>query len=157
MLNSVSLIGRITHDLELRQTNSGKSVMDFSIAVQNQTRDEDGNYGADFFKCTVWNGTAEFVNKNMKKGSAIAVHGSLTTNEYTNRDGVDVKEVKVNVRDVGPIEFLMPKQKTQSNSQQNNNSSAQQKSSAKKETVPANNDTPGSNDPFGGEDFDIPF
>ncbi len=72
-MNSVNLIGRITSDLELKATTSGKSVVNFCIAVN---KDKDNTY---FIDCVAWNGTATNIAKFFKKGSQIGVNGMLTT------------------------------------------------------------------------------
>ena len=81
-MNQVNLIGRITKDLELRTTSTGKSVCEFTIAI-NRT----GSDGADFINCTVWNNQAENLCKYQGKGSQIAVSGSLRQDVYQNSEG----------------------------------------------------------------------
>lgn len=75
-MNSVNLIGRITKDIEVKKTNSGKSVCSFSIAVQ---RDKDN---ADFVPCTAWDGTADNIGKYFHKGDRIGIVGVLSTRTY---------------------------------------------------------------------------
>ena len=81
-MNNVNLIGRITRDLELRQTTSGQIVCEFSLAV-NRTRQE----GADFINVTVWGKQAENLTKYQSKGSLIAVSGSLRVDKYETKEG----------------------------------------------------------------------
>ena len=75
-MNNVCLIGRITKDLELRETQEGKKVCKFTIAVR---RDENN---ADFINCMVWNQQAENLCKYQSKGSLISVVGSIRTGSY---------------------------------------------------------------------------
>lgn len=90
-LNSVTLTGRITRDLELKQTNNGKSVVNFSLAVG---KDKDTTY---FVDCSMWNKGAELLAQYCKKGSKIGVNGILTTRTYDGQNGkVKVVEVLVN-------------------------------------------------------------
>ncbi len=80
-MNRVCLIGRITKDLELRQTTSGKSVCEFTIAVN---RDKDN---ADFINIQVWNAQAENLVKYQSKGNLIGVDGSLRIDSFDKSDG----------------------------------------------------------------------
>ena len=75
-MNSVNLIGRITKDIEVKKTNSGKSVCSFTVAVQ---RDKDN---ADFIPCTAWNNTAENIAKYFHKGDRIGISGVLSTRTW---------------------------------------------------------------------------
>ena len=87
MLNSVSLMGRITHDLELRHTKDERSVISFRIAVDRDYQPNPEEKRSDFLEVTAWNGTAEFISKYFKKGQLIVVHGRLESNNYTDKEG----------------------------------------------------------------------
>lgn len=82
MLNTVCLIGRITHDLELRSTPSGVSVIRFTIACDRSYQPKGQERQADFIDCIAWRGTAEFIAKHFCKGSLIAIEGSIQTSNY---------------------------------------------------------------------------
>lgn len=86
-LNRTVLQGRLVADPELRTTNSGISVANIRIAVDRNFKDADGNKGADFFTCTAWRGTADFVEKYFHKGEQIVVDGKLQNSQYTDKDG----------------------------------------------------------------------
>lgn len=86
-MNIVSLIGNIVRDPELKATPQGTSVCDFTIAVQRNYKNANGEYDADFINCTAWRNTADFVAKYFVKGSAIGVTGSLQTRKYTTKNG----------------------------------------------------------------------
>lgn len=86
-MNSVSLIGRLTKDPELKQTSSGIAFVNFSIAVQRQYKNSDGEYEADFINCIAWRTTAEFINKYFSKGSMIGVTGNIQTRSWDGDDG----------------------------------------------------------------------
>ncbi|MBQ6127122.1 single-stranded DNA-binding protein [Candidatus Saccharibacteria bacterium] len=92
MLNSIILMGRITHSLELKKTPSDKSVLNFSIAVERSFGKEKVT---DFFDCVAWNTTAEFICKYFAKGDMIAVVGQMTTRDYTGKDGTKKKAYEV--------------------------------------------------------------
>ena len=75
-MNNVNLIGRLTSDIELKQTNSGKAVCSFCIAI------DAGQDKTNFIDCVAWEGRAENIAKNFKKGSKIGIAGMLTTRTY---------------------------------------------------------------------------
>ncbi|BDV03298.1 MAG: hypothetical protein HPPSJP_0190 [Candidatus Hepatoplasma scabrum] len=80
MLNKVILIGRITNDIELRQTNTGTPLVYFTIAVNRRFRNNNSNNNqqqTDFIDCKAWNGTAETMSNYLRKGSLISVEGRL--------------------------------------------------------------------------------
>ena len=85
-LNKVILGGRLTSDVELKQTPSGVSVCNFTLAV-NRKYSKDGEQQADFFNVTAWRGTAEFVAKYFKKGSSICIVGSLQNRTWDDNNG----------------------------------------------------------------------
>lgn len=85
-LNKVILGGRLTSDIELKQTPSGVSVCSFSLAV-NRKYSKEGEQQADFINCQAWRGTAEFISKYFGKGSAICVVGSIQTRTWTDQNG----------------------------------------------------------------------
>lgn len=93
-MNNVSLIGRITSDLELRQTQTGKSVVSFCIAVN---KDKETTY---FIDCVAWNVVAQNIVRYFSKGAQIGISGMLTTrnNEY-NGQKRKYTEVLVNAFD----------------------------------------------------------
>ena len=86
MLNHIVIMGRLTRDPELRQTGSGVSVANFSVAV-----DRDFSKGeekeTDFIDCVAWRHTGEFVSKYFTRGSLIVVSGRLQVRSYTDKDG----------------------------------------------------------------------
>ena len=105
-MNKIFLIGNLTRDPESRQTPSGVSVCNLGIAVQREYASSDGNREADFFNITVWREKGENCQKYLKKGSKVAIVGSLQNRSYEDKDGV-----KRTVTDVvaNEVEFLTPK------------------------------------------------
>lgn len=81
-LNKVVLVGRLTADIEPKQTPSGVSVCSFSLAV-NRKYQQDGQQQTDFISCVAWRGTAEFISKYFRKGSALCIVGSIQTRSWT--------------------------------------------------------------------------
>lgn len=91
-MNKAILLGRLTKDVELKQTQNGVSVARFTIAVSRRFDKET----ADFINCVAWRNTAEFVSKYFSKGSSIAVVGSIQTGSYE-KDGQKFYTTDVNV------------------------------------------------------------
>ena len=84
--NKLILGGRLTADVEVKQTPNGVPVAQFSIAV-NRKPSRDGQTQTDFFNCTAWRNTAEFVGKYFSKGSSICVIGSIQNRSWTDQNG----------------------------------------------------------------------
>lgn len=87
-MNRVCLIGRTTSDLELRYNNSNIAYTRFSLAVNRNFKDENGERKADFISCVAWKERAEMMSKYLRKGSFIAVEGHIQTGSYEDREGV---------------------------------------------------------------------
>lgn len=94
-INSVVLVGRLTRDPESRTTTSGKSVVNFSIAVTKRFKPQDGSPDADFFNIVAWGNTADFVVNYLGKGRLVAVEGRLQSRKYTTQDGNSREVVEV--------------------------------------------------------------
>ena len=104
-MNRVILIGRLTVDPELRQTQSGVAVCRFTIAVDRKFKNKDtGEKEADFITCQAWRQTAEFVGRYFTKGSMIALEGSLRTGKYQDKNHSDVTHYTTDVM-VDNVEF----------------------------------------------------
>ena len=82
-MNVVCLMGRLTADPEVRQTPNGISVCSFSIAVD---RFSNGERKADFINCVAWRVNADNIARFFKKGSMIAINGSIQTRQYQDKD-----------------------------------------------------------------------
>lgn len=87
MFNKAILIGRLTADPELKQTNTGTYVLNFQIAVDRRFRGQDGERKADFISIVCWRQQAEFVSKYFHKGDAIGIDGNIQTRNYEDRQG----------------------------------------------------------------------
>ncbi len=105
-MNKVFLIGNLTRDPELSETQSGVSVCRFGIAVNRRSGSSDGERKADFYKVTAWRGLGETVARYAKKGNKVAVLGNIELRTYEDRDGVERTSVDVIAQDV---EFLTPR------------------------------------------------
>lgn len=93
-MNSVSLMGRLTADPELKTIQNGISYCRFTVAVNRYSKD--GEDTADFISCIAWRSTAEFICNYFLKGSKIALIGSIRTGSYTDKDGRKVYTTDVN-------------------------------------------------------------
>ena len=95
-MNKVIMIGRLTRDPEVRYGANGtqSAVGKFSLAVDKRFKRE-GQPTADFFNCTVFGKQAEFAEKYLRKGTKIAIVGSLQNNDYTNKEGQKVKDMQI--------------------------------------------------------------
>ena len=104
-MNKVVLVGRLTADPELRQTQSGVATCRFTVAVNRKFADKNtGERQADFITCQAWRQTAEFVSKYFSKGKMIALEGSLRTGSYTDKNHSDVTHYTTDVF-VDAVEF----------------------------------------------------
>ena len=81
-LNKVVLAGRLTSDVELKQTTTGVSVCSFTLAI-NRKFSANGQQQTDFIQCQAWRQTAEFISKYFKKGSALCNSGTIQTRSWT--------------------------------------------------------------------------
>ena len=87
-LNHITVMGRITRDIELRRTGSGIPVASFTVAVDRDFSGKDGGEKeTDFIDCVAWRNTAEFVSKYFAKGRMIVVSGRLQIRNWTDKDG----------------------------------------------------------------------
>ena len=87
MYNRAVLMGRICNDLELRQTPTGVSVVQFRLAVDRSYQAKGEERKTDFFNIVAWRGTAEFITKYFSKGRMIIVDGELQTRQYEDKNG----------------------------------------------------------------------
>lgn len=95
MLNHIVVMGRLTRDPELRQTPSGVSVASFTLAVDRDRKDQNGEKIADFIDVLVWRNTAEFVSKYFTKGRMAVVSGRLQIRNWTDKDGNKRKSAEI--------------------------------------------------------------
>lgn len=88
-LNKAIVAGNLTHDIELKKTPAGRSVVTFSVAVNRSKKQGDGSYEreTDFIDCQAWEGRAEFLSRNFHKGDAVCVIGSIRKRQWKLQDG----------------------------------------------------------------------
>lgn len=117
MLNRVVIVGRLVRDPELIKTASDRSVVAFTVALDNRTTNN-GEKSTSYIPCTAWNSTAESIAKFMKKGSLVGVDGHLNQRSYTANDGRKVSVVEV-IAD--SVQFLEKKNDSSVNSSTTSN------------------------------------
>lgn len=110
-INKVILMGRLTADPELKQTASGTSVVQFSVAV-NRKYSKEGQTNVDFIDCTAFNKTAEFLSKYFRKGSSVIVFGNIQIDSYKDKDGNNRRATRIIVDE---LQFGESKNKDQNN------------------------------------------
>lgn len=104
MLNRVVLVGRLTKDPVLRYTESGVAVARFTLAVNRNYTNQQGERETDFINITVWRGLAENCAKFTHKGSLVGVDGRLQVRTYENQEGHTVWATEVVAEDVRFLE-----------------------------------------------------
>ncbi len=105
MINRVVLVGRLTRDPELRKTNSGASVVSFTVACDRRFKTQ-GQPDADFISCVAWNKVADLMAQYLHKGSLVGVEGRIQTRNYDDANGRRVYVTEVVAESV---QFLEPK------------------------------------------------
>lgn len=111
MINRIVLVGRITKNPELKSTQSNISFMNFTLAVNRQFKNADGETEADFISCVAWRKTAELISQYVRKGNLLAIDGKLQTRSYQADDGT-MRYVTEVVAD--SVVFLEPKKEDKS-------------------------------------------
>ena len=109
MLNRVAVLGRLTKDPELRKTNSDIAFATFSLAVDNTIKEADGTRGTLFIDCRIFGSQAESLVKFTRKGSKVAVDGSINQRNFVRKDGTQGKAIEIYA---DSVTFLDPKPET---------------------------------------------
>ena len=123
-MNKVFLIGRITKDVELRHSQKGVANVSFTLAVDRQFKDVNGEKLTDFINCVAWNKQAEFLAKYVIKGNMLAIDGRLQTRSYVNQQNQTVYVTEVicdSLQNLTPRPKEEPKQDPMEDYQQNYN------------------------------------
>ncbi|AGP70882.1 MULTISPECIES: single-stranded DNA-binding protein [Lactobacillaceae] len=161
MLNSVSLTGRLTRDVDLRYTQSGTAAGSFTLAVDRKFKSKNGERETDFVNCQIWRKSAENFANFTKKGSLVGVEGRIQTRTYDNAQGQKIFVTEVIVDNFALLESRQTSQNSPK-SQQTVNASAAATTNAS-QTTPnasrANTTDPFANNgqPIDIQDDDLPF
>lgn len=126
MINSVSLTGRLTREVDLRYTQSGTAVGTFTIAVDRQFTNAQGERETDFINCVIWRKSAENFSNFTRKGSMVGVQGHIQTRNYENNQGQRVYVTEVVVENFALLESravteARPSEPANNNGQQGQN------------------------------------
>lgn len=100
MLNTITIMGRMVRDPEIRQTGNGTSVCNYTLAVDRDYTDDNGDRVTDFIDCVVWAHTADFVGKYFSKGDLMAVNGRLQLRDWEDDDGNRRRAAEIKVDNV---------------------------------------------------------
>lgn len=138
MINNVVLVGRLTKDPDLRYTASGTGVATFTLAVNRNFTNQDGNREADFINCVIWRKPAETLANYARKGTLLGVTGRIQTRNYENQQGQRVYVTEVVAEGFQLLE-------SRNTNEQRQNDDTRQKT----------NDNSSDSDPFSGSSIDI--
>lgn len=151
-VNSVTLVGRLTADPEVRKTNSGISVCQFTVALDRMVgkNAEPRQQTADFPQVVTWRQSADFIGQYGHKGDVVAVEGRLQTRTYDRQDGT-----KTYVTEVVANRVELPGGRRSTNNDYSQQiEPSQQKEPQRQQTSPYQTT---SNVPFNITDEDLPF
>ena len=95
MINNIVLIGRLTRDVDLRHTSQNQAVGQFTLAVNRNFKNQNGEYDADFINCVIWGKSAENFANWTKKGNLVGITGRVQTRNYENQQGQRVYVTEV--------------------------------------------------------------
>lgn len=117
-MNNVTLVGRLTKEVDLRYTPNGVAVASFTVAVPHRYTDDQGNRGADFVNCVAWRTQAESMANYTERGQRVGISGEIKTRNYENDQGIKIYVTEVHADNV---EFLDKPQNNDSQPDSNNN------------------------------------
>ena len=100
MLNTITIMGRMVRDPEIRKTSNGTSVVNFTLAVDRDYADDNGDRETDFIDCVAWAHTADFIGKYFSKGDQMAVNGRLQLRDWEDTDGNRRRAAEIKVDNV---------------------------------------------------------
>ena len=153
MINRSVLVGRLTRAPELRYTNGGAAVATFTIAVNRQFTNQNGEREADFINCVIWRKAAENFTNFTHKGSLIGIDGHIQTRNYENQQGT-----RIYVTEVVVDNFSLLESRAESEHHQSANSNGHSSNNSNNRKYDNNQNQYGNN---GGQiditDNDLPF
>ena len=121
MINNVTLVGRLTKDVELKYTPANQAVAQFTLAVNRTFKNANGERESDFINCVIWRQSAENFANWAKKGALIGITGRIQTRNYENQQGQ-----RVYVTEVIADNFQMLESRNQQQGQQQGQATQQQ-------------------------------
>ena len=102
-MNRICITGRLVRDPELRTTQSGKSVCNFSVAVKRRIKAAEGQPDCDFFRVVAWEKAANFVQTYLTKGRLVEVEGRMQVRKYE-KDGTQREAYEIFADSVSPLD-----------------------------------------------------
>ncbi|MCY7186515.1 single-strand DNA-binding protein [Streptococcus gallolyticus] len=164
MINNVVLVGRMTRDAELRYTPSNQAVATFTLAVNRNFKNQNGEREADFINCVIWRQQAENLSNWAKKGTLIGVTGRIQTRNYENQQGQRVYVTEIVADNFQILESRATREGQSGGSYNggfnNNNSSFGGSSQSSQSQTPhfGRDESPfGNSNPMDISDDDLPF
>lgn len=118
MINNVTLVGRLTKDVELKYTPSNVANVSFTLAVNRTFKNANGEREADFINCVIWRQSAENFANWAKKGALIGIIGRIQTRNYENQQGQRVYVTEVIAENFQMLESRNQQQGQQQSQQQ---------------------------------------
>ncbi|WP_432749207.1 single-stranded DNA-binding protein [Pediococcus pentosaceus] len=157
MINRTVLVGRLTNDPELKYTGNGVAIATFTIAVNRQFTNSQGEREADFIRCQMWRKAAENFCNFTRKGSLVGIDGRIQTRSYENQQGTRVYVTEVVAENFSLLESKKSNQNGQfeQNRPQNNGQNYQNKQNGQSSPSRNPNDTFNSMPDI--KDDDLPF
>lgn len=108
-MNKLTIIGNLTKDPETHETNNGKSVCNFTVAVNRRQRSQNNEHPeADYFRVAAWGALGESCQKYLSKGRKVAVTGAVSVSTYTAQDGTTRAQMEIKFAE--DVEFLSSRQ-----------------------------------------------
>lgn len=157
MINRTILVGRLTRDPELKRTANDAAVVSFTLAVNRQFTNSQGEREADFINCVIWRKAAENFVKFTSKGSLVGIDGRIQTRNYENQQGQRVYVTEVVVDNFS----LLESRKDNSNDNTNDNSNKAPSYNQSKNSSNSNNNMSNpfadNSKPIDISDSDLPF
>ena len=103
-MNKLILTGRLTRDPELKAIGENNMVAKFTVAVNRNYKDKDGNRPADFIPCEAFGKTAEFISNYVTKGRLVEVDGEMRVDQYQNEEGENRTFTKCHVNSLNVLD-----------------------------------------------------
>ncbi|EIT2042663.1 single-stranded DNA-binding protein [Enterococcus faecalis] len=155
MINNVTLVGRLTKDVDLRYTSSGTAVGQFTLAVNRNFTNQNGDREADFINCVIWRKAAESLANYARKGTLIGLTGRIQTRNYENQQGQRVYVTEVVIENFQLLESKEVSEQRRSNASATNGKQAnnQQQAPLPDPLDPFSKDS----SPVNISDDDLPF
>lgn len=155
MINSVCLVGRLTRDPELKYTGNNIAVASFSLAVNRNFKDANGERETDFINCVIWRQQAENLANWAKKGALIGITGRIQTRSYENQQGQRVYVTEVVAENFQMLESRAAREG--SNANQGNTFGQQTPPQPQNQNFGQGNNVYGNSNPMDIQDSDLPF